>query len=214
MGFDTILFDLDGTLTDSAPGITRSAAYALRQLGIEAEPETLLGFIGPPLDESFQSFYGFDAAQAQEAIRQYRVYYTDRGWAENAVYEGIEPLLRELKAKGKALLVATSKPEVFAVKILEHFHLAHYFDGIYGAPLSDSEQSGGRKAVVIGRALADSAVRGRAVMVGDRRHDVAGAHEAGIPVIGVLYGYGSREELEAAGAEFVAADTAELLAML
>lgn len=214
MGFDTILFDLDGTLTDSAPGITRSTAYALRQFGIEAEPESLLGFIGPPLDESFRHFYGFDEAQAREAIRQYRVYYTDRGWAENAVYGGIEPLLRALRARGKTLLVATSKPEVFAVKILKHFRLDGYFDAICGAPLAPSEQEGGRKVDVIRKALASGAVRGSAVMVGDRRHDVEGAHEAGLPAVGVLYGYGDRQELETAGAEYIAESVAALLDIL
>ena len=180
MGFDTILFDLDGTLTDSAPGITNSVAVALRHFGIEADPAELTGFIGPPLDESFQNFYGFDAEKSIEAVREYRAYFADKGWAENSVYDGIEELLKALKAAGKKLLVATSKPEVFAVRILEHFGLAAYFDCICGAPMTASEKNSGRKADVIRDALQRGNVSGSAVMVGDRRHDVHGAHEVGL----------------------------------
>ena len=214
MGFDTILFDLDGTLTDSAPGITNSVAVALRHFGIEADPSELTGFIGPPLDESFQNFYGFDAEKSIEAVREYRAYFADKGWAENSVYDGIEDLLKELKAAGKKLLVATSKPEIFAVRILEHFGLSVYFDCICGAPMTASEKNSGRKADVIRDALRRGEVRGSVVMVGDRRHDVHGAHEVGLPVVGVLFGYGDREELEAAGADFIAEDVAALYALL
>ncbi len=214
MGFETVLFDLDGTLTDSAPGITNAVAYSLKHFGIEADPAELRGFIGPPLDDSFRKFYGFDAEKAVEAVREYRVYFADRGWAENSVYGGIEELLKVLKAAGKKLLVATSKPEVFAVRILEHFGLASYFDCICGAPMTPSESNSGRKADVIRDALGRGEVSGSVVMVGDRLHDVHGAHEVGLPVVGVLFGYGDREELESAGADMIAETVEDLKRIL
>ncbi|MGM9618398.1 MAG: HAD hydrolase-like protein [Oscillospiraceae bacterium] len=212
MAFTTILFDLDGTLTDPKAGITTAVSVALRHFGIEAEPDSLTKFIGPPLDEGFREFYGFDEAQAKEAIREFRAYYSRQGWRENVPYEGAAALLAELQAAGRHLLVATSKPEVFAVKILEHFGMAQYFDGICGAPLEDP--NGAKKAAVIRDALRRFGAVGDAVMVGDRRHDVQGAHEAGLPAIGVLYGYGDRDELTAAGAEQIAEDIPALRILL
>lgn len=209
----TVLFDLDGTLTDSAPGITNSVAHALAHFGIHEEPGNLLKFIGPPLNESLPEFYGFSPEQTAEAVTVFREYFVEKGWCENAPYPGIAKLLQDLKRAGLRLMVATSKPEVQAVRILKHFGLADYFERICGAP--QGNEDGARKSTVIGRALSyvnnDTS---SAVMVGDRRHDVVGAHEAGIPCIGVLYGYGSREELEKAGAEFIAEDLAALKSCL
>ena len=209
----TILFDLDGTLTDSAPGITNSVAYALAQFGIHEEPGNLLKFIGPPLNESMAEFYGFSPEQTVEAITVFREYFVEKGWCENAPYPGVGELLRDLKDAGLRLMVATSKPEVQAVRILKHFGLAEYFEQICGAP--HGNEDGARKSSVIRRALSyvgdDTA---SAVMVGDRRHDVEGAHEVGLPCVGVLYGYGGREELESAGAEFIAEDMAALKRLL
>lgn len=215
MSWDIILFDLDGTLTDPKEGITKCVAHGLKHFGIEVEDlDTLTCFIGPPLIDSFMEFYGFSREQATEAIVKYRERYTTVGWAENIPYTGIHELCAKLKAAGKKLLVATSKPEGPAVRIMEHFDLAKYFDLIGGAPLDNSER--GRKAAVIQDTLKRAGVTdlSRCVMVGDRLHDIHGAHEVGMPVIGVLYGYGDRAEHEAHGADYIAADLAELEAIL
>ena len=127
--YDTVLFDLDGTLTDPGIGITNSVIYALAKLGIAVEDRALLyKFIGPPLYQSFMEFYGFDREQAEEAVTNYREYYKEKGIFENKVYEEIPELLESLKAEGKVLLIATSKPEPFAKQIAEHFGMAKYFD--------------------------------------------------------------------------------------
>lgn len=208
----TILFDLDGTLTDSAPGIINSITCALDRFGIHEEPEDLFKFIGPPLHESLPKFYGFTPEQTAEAIRAFREYFVEKGWRENAPYPGVGNLLQGLKAAGLRLMVATSKPEVQAVRILKHFGLADYFERILGAP--QGNEGGARKANVIRRALSYTGDTASVVMVGDRWHDVTGAHEAGIPCIGVLYGYGERKELEDAGAEFIVEDMAALRELL
>ena len=187
--WNTILFDLDGTLTDPKVGITKAVAIALDHFGIQEAPDNLTHFIGPPLDESFSEFYGFTPAQIQTATEVFREYYVRQGWLENVPYPGMDKLLRDLKAAGKHLMVATSKPKETAVKILEHFGMAQYFDRIFGAPLDNQE--GAKKVNVIRNALswANSAWDGwdysGAVMVGDRRHDVEGAHANRIPAIGV-----------------------------
>ncbi len=209
----TILFDLDGTLTDPKVGITSAFAYALRKFGIEADPDSLTAVIGPPLKDSFMDLYGFSEEQAVEAIREYRVYFSDRGWAENVPYPGISELLARLQSEGRQLIVATSKPEEFTRRIMEHFDLARYFARICAAPMDESD--GGRKENVIAAALSlpdtDAA---QAVMVGDRCYDILGAHKNGIPAVGVLYGYGSREELAAAGADYITESVRSLDALL
>ena len=214
MAWDTILFDLDGTLTDPKEGITKAVAHALAHFGIRADPDTLTGFIGPPLSESFPEFYGFDDAQTALATEKFREYFDARGWLENVPYPGMAELLRELHSAGKRLVVATSKPEPFAVRILEHFGMAPYFAHICGAPMKDEKHA--KKATVVANALRRAGVadKSAAVMVGDRRHDAAGAHENGLAAIGVLYGYGDWAELTAAGAEYIAGDLAELRALL
>ena len=215
MSWETILFDLDGTLTDPAEGITKAVEVALNHYGITVEDRSTLNkFIGPPLDESFPEFYGFDDEQVREATAVFREYFGRRGWAENIPYPGIDKLLGDLKAAGKKLIVATSKPEEFAVRIMEHFNLAQYMDVIAGA--STDNQEGAKKANVIRDALRRAGVEdlSRAVMVGDRRHDVAGGHQVGLKVIGVLYGYGDRPEHEAAGADYVVEDISSLEKLL
>ncbi len=200
-----ILFDLDGTLTDPGMGITNSVAHALAHFGITVTDRSeLYRFIGPPLIDSFMEYYGFTEEQATEAVKVYREYFADRGWAENAVYEGIETFLAELVAGGKILLVATSKPQVFAERILNHFGLARYFTHICGVALQAPR--GYSKADVIREALAAAGVDDltTAVMVGDRHHDIDGAKAVGLDSIGVLYGYGDREEHETAGADAIA----------
>ena len=210
--WNKILFDLDGTLTDPKEGITKATAIALAHFGIREDPNNLTHFIGPPLDESFPEFYGFDREQVDIATEKFREYYIHQGWLENIPYPGMSELLRDLHAAGKHLLVATSKPEVTAVRILEHFGMAQYFDHICGAPLDNQE--GARKASVIRSALSRSGSDAPAVMVGDRRHDIAGAHETGLPAIGVLYGYGNRAEHEKAGADFIVEDLPALRELL
>lgn len=198
MAWNTILFDLDGTLTDPAEGITKAVEAALNHYGITvADRAALHKFIGPPLDESFPEFYGFDAARTAEATEVFRAYFDRQGWRENIPYPGVEDMLRDLRAAGKQLLVATSKPEVFALRIIEHFGLARYFDHICGAPMDNQE--GAKKAAVIRDALRRAGVEDLsiAVMVGDRRHDIDGARQAGLEAVGVLWGYGDLQELEA-----------------
>jgi len=215
MGWDVILFDLDGTLTDPKEGITKCAAYGLKHFGIEVEDlDSLTKFIGPPLIDSYMEYYGFTREQAELAIVKYRERYGEVGWAENFPYPGIETLCARLRAAGKTLLVATSKPEAPAVRIMEHFGLAKYFDLICGAPMDNSDR--GRKANVIRDALKRAGVEDLscAVMVGDRLHDIHGAHEVGLPAVGVLYGYGDRPEHEQAAADYIAADLAQLEAIL
>lgn len=205
-----VLFDLDGTLTDPGVGITNSFIYALDKFGICVEDRReLYQFIGPPLWNSFVDSYGFTEKQADKAVEYYREYYREKGIFENLIYDGIESTLQTLKDRGCILVVATSKPELFAVQILEHFKLRQYFDVIAG---SDFENVRNTKTKVIDYALNKLAqqlgeevlvLRQAAIMVGDRFHDVIGAKENGIPSIGVLFGYGDREELECAGVDFV-----------
>lgn len=213
--FHTVLFDLDGTLTDPGEGITNSVAYALRHYGIPvSNRESLYPFIGPPLDESFQKYFDMSESQALEAVEVYREYFSTRGLFENLVYDGIEALLSDLKQAGKKLMVATSKPEVFSVQILEHFGLAKYFDVISGALLHPPKGYG--KADVIAEALKRGNISNfdGVVMVGDRLHDVEGAHKVGVPAIGVLYGYGDREEHESSGADYIVESVSQLRELL
>lgn len=168
----------------------------------EQDEETLRKFIGPPLAESFQRYYGLSAEEAKRAIEYYREYYTAGGMFENKVYEGIPELLEGLKAAGKTLIVATSKPELFAEQILEHFDLARYFDCIAGASMDEVRVN---KDEIIDYALDKCGIKDKRqmVMIGDREHDIFGAKRNGLASIGVLFGFGSREELESAGADYI-----------
>lgn len=210
--YQTILFDLDGTLTDPKPGITRSVAYALNRFNIDVpDLDTLIPFIGPPLGESFRNFYGFTPEQAEQAIAYYREYFADTGLYENTVYPGIADLLATLQADQKRLVVATSKPTVFAERILEHFHLDQYFTLVVGSELDGTRVN---KAEVIAYALAAlNATNQQAVMIGDRKHDILGAKLNDMPSIAVAYGYGSHEELRSAQPTHIA-DTVNDLASL
>ncbi|MHC3500769.1 HAD family hydrolase [Streptococcus suis] len=211
--YQTILFDLDGTLTDSGQGILNSVAYALEKMGIE-EPDTanLNRFIGPPLYESFSRFYQLSPEDTQSAVDAFRVYFKEKGMFENQLYPGIFPLLEELRTAGKTLVIATSKPEIFAKQILEHFGIAHYFDVIAGASLDSSRIS---KADVIGYAINQlEAFPKHAVMIGDREHDIEGARMHQLPAIGVLYGYGNKQEFEKAGATMIVETVQDLKRVL
>ena len=195
--YRAILFDLDGTLTQSGEGITKSVQYALEKLG-KPEPDLkkLEVFVGPPLLQQFMKYAGLDEETAVKAVEYYRERYTDVGIFENRPYPGVEEMLEGLKRKGYILAVASSKPERFVHRILDHFHLTGYFQEIVG-----SEMNGGRtsKAEVIEEALASlhmSGCRKDVIMVGDKEHDVLGAREAGISCVAVSYGYGTEEELK------------------
>ena len=213
MTYKNVLFDLDGTLTDPAEGITNALMHAQRRLGrAVSRREDLYVFIGPPLIEMFMSEWGLTRAESQQALLYYREYFTDRGIFENVPYEGIEGCLADLKAAGLRLYVATSKPEPLSLRILEHFDLLPYFEAVAGSTMDEQRT---KKGEVIAYALQTFGLDpAETVMVGDREHDVLGAAENGLVCIGVLYGYGSREELTAAGAAALAADLAELSALL
>ncbi len=211
--YDFILFDLDGTLTDSAEGIVNSTVHALHKRDITVTDRSeLRKFVGPPLIDSFMQFYGYTHEEAVQAVADYREYYTDRGIWENTVYPGIPELLSALKAAGKTVIMATSKPEHFAKQIAVRFGLAEYFDLIAGSTMDETRT---KKSDVITYALTQlNADAARAVMVGDRFYDVAGAHALSIPCIGVTFGYGSEEELRTAGAVAIAHDTTDLHRLL
>ena len=199
---ETVLFDLDGTLTDSGLGITKGVQYALGQLGYAVPPrESLFSFIGPPLHKSFQRHCGVDEAGAAEAVRQFRVYYNEMGGIlENEVYPGVRELLRDLRAAGKRLMVATSTPQAAAEKVMRHFGLDEFVPEIIGG----TDDTRNTKGKVIAYALREYGVDpATAIMVGDREHDILGAAENNIPAIGITWGYGDRAELETAGAEAV-----------
>lgn len=212
--YQNILFDLDGTVTDPCVGITNSVAYALDQFGIGVPDKTrLYPFIGPPLSDSFARYYGFSEEQCELAVKYYREYYAETGIYENKLYDGMEDLLKKIKTAGKRIVLATSKPEEFAERVLKYFHVDHYFDFIAGATM-DGIRS--RKADVISYALKSCAEKdlSEAVMIGDREYDIFGAREAGIASIGVLYGYGSEEELRNAGADAIAETVHDIITYL
>ncbi len=198
-----ILFDLDGTITDSGEGIINSLKYTLKAYGISNYDEkALYKFLGPPLIESFMEILRFDELKAQEAVDKYREYFRDFGIFENRMYKGIESLLKSLATDERKIILATSKAEVFAVRILEHFNISDYFWAVAGSELNGTRT---KKSEVIRYAL-DKAGIGElnsAVMIGDRKHDILGAKEIGIDSIGVLYGYGNYEELKNAGASII-----------
>ncbi len=207
----TILFDLDGTLTDSGEGIINCAALALEHFGIPVPSrEEMRVFVGPPLDETFIKF-GVPADQAQEAIRVYRSRYLTVGKFENFPYPGVEELLQKLRQAGHKLYVATSKPEALSVEILEKFALAQYFDLICGATFDGSRS---HKADVIAYLLAQTDAQGQTLMVGDTHYDILGAKAHNIPAIGVSWGYGKVDDMVAAGAAAIAYSMEELYTLL
>lgn len=202
--YDTVLFDLDGTLTDPGVGITKSVEYALNRYGISVEDRAILyPFIGPPLIDSFMKYYGFSKEQAVEAVEVYREYFRVKGLFENEVYPGVKEMLKALNHAGKTLLVASSKPEEFVLTILKHFDLLPYFDFVGGASMDEVRS---KKEDVLRYVLGQANVTNpaTAIMVGDRKFDVQGAHTFGMDAIGVTYGYGSLEELTEAQPEYLA----------
>jgi len=209
-----VLFDLDGTLTDPKLGITKSVQYSLKHFDINVTNlDSLISFIGPPLKDSYMQFYNFDEQSAYQGIEKYREYFNDIGIFENALYDGIESLLHKLIEKDKTLFLATSKPTVFAKRILEHFKINDYFVFIGGSELDGTRS---KKSEVIQYVLNENNILNldEVVMIGDRKHDIIGANEVGIDSIGVLYGYGDYEELKNASANYIVSDIIELSELL
>ena len=208
-----LLFDLDGTLTDPKVGICTCVQYALASFGIE-EPDLdkLEPFIGPPLKNSFMNYYHLTEEQAEEAVEKYRERFKDTGIFENKLYDGIEQMLIALNSKGIHLAVASSKPQVFVERILEHFHIARYFRVVVGSELDGTRVN---KEEVIEEALrqlfGDKPVdKSQVYMIGDRRYDAEGAKKVGVESVCVTYGYGSMEELKAAKADYIVRSVEEL----
>ena len=207
----TYLFDLDGTLTDPFEGITNSIVYALKKFDIEVDDKSkLIPFIGPPLYTSFTEIYGFDEQNANAAVKYYREYFSEKGMFENKVYDGIVTVLQELKNRGNKLVIATSKPEQFTLKILKHFDLYKYFDFVAAATFSAERVE---KADIIAYALKECKFidKDKAVMIGDRKFDISGAKQSGLKCAGVTYGYGTFEELKNAGADYIVKTPLEIL---
>ena len=200
--FDTLLFDLDGTLTDSTEGIVRCLEYALERMGCDI-PEDKNKFLGPPLYTSFAEFCGMNEEQVNEAVRIFRERYSTVGLFENRVYEGVPEMLKRLRDGGKRIMVATSKPEVYAVRIFDRFGLSQFFEIVGGANINGTRND---KDEVIKYVLEKAGISDRSsvLMIGDRRQDVIGAHKTGLKCMGILWGFGSIEELTEAGADFIA----------
>ena len=209
--FKYFLFDLDGTLTDPFEGITNSIVYALGKFGITVDDKKdLIDFIGPPLVDSFGKFYGFDSEKSVKAVEYYREYFSVKALYENSVYEDVVLVLSKLKSDGKILVLATSKPEEYAVRILEKFDLGKYFDFVAGATMDNTRSY---KADVIAYAIESCGIEDKteALMIGDRKYDVEGAKINGLKSAGVTYGYGSRAELVSSSADYILDSPLEIL---
>lgn len=211
-GYTTLLFDLDGTLTDSTEGILKCLVNAIEQMGFEV-PEDTNKFLGPPIRQSFAEFCGMNEEQTAQAVKIFRERYSKVGLFENRVYDGIPEMLERLKNGGKRLMVATSKPQVYAIRIFDRFGLSQYFEFVGGAELDGSRDY---KDEVIEYVLAQTGITDRSsvLMIGDRRQDVLGAHKTGIKCMGILWGYGSTEELTEAGADYIAETPQQVTDML
>lgn len=219
-----IFFDLDGTLTESASGIISSARYALKKMGIEdTDPEKEKAFIGPPLSVGFRELYGLTGEDIETAIRYHREYYNAGAYKDAPLYHGIEETLEKLQGEGRLLFIVTSKPIYLAEKVAAHFQLERFISEVVGP---DAEKKSAGKAELIRKAaecvvrsfgegaLTEEEVLRDTVMVGDRLYDIEAAKEVGIPSVGVLYGYGSREELVQAGADELAEHPGDIPAIL
>ena len=209
--YKTILFDLDGTLTDPGIGITNSVAYALKKFDINVSDRSeLYKFIGPPLMDAFTEFYGFSKEDSEKALAYYREYFSVKGIYENILYDGTVEMLETIKKTGRKIVLATSKPEKFALTILKHFKLFDYFDFVAGATMDESRN---KKDDVIKHAIDSFGITNtaEALMVGDRHHDILGAKKFSMDSVGVLYGYGSKDELSEAGATYLSETTDDIL---
>lgn len=208
--YKTFLFDLDGTLTDPKEGIVNSVLYALKKVGIEeVHISELDSFIGPPIQQSFIERYNMSEGEVERAVFYFREYLKQRGLFENNVYEGILKLLQQLKSSGNRIFVATSKPTVFAKQVIEHFQLTNYFEDIIGSNLDGTRI---KKEEIIAHILQthEELNKEEMIMIGDRKHDIIGANQNGIALIGVLYGYGREKELTEVSATYIVKDVEEL----
>jgi len=208
--YQNILFDLDGTLTDPYEGITGGIKYAAREMGYPIKDESRLReAIGPSLAFAFGELIGMKEEEITEAIRQYRVYYSRQGALENEIYPGIRELLAELHAQGRHVILSSSKPEEFCTQILAHFDILKYFHFVGGNNFKEERPS---KEAVIRHVMANcpDVTAENTLMVGDRCYDVTGSAKCGIACAGVLYGFGTREELEEAGAKYIVKTVDEL----
>ena len=197
----TVLFDLDGTLTDSKEGILNSIQYALSCYGINESTDDLGMFLGPPAHLAFQEFYGFSEEKAFEITNLFRKRYSEKGIYENSIYDGVKELLERFSSDGVRLCVATSKPQIYTEKILKNFDIENYFDIIIG---SDLEGKLCNKSDIIAKVIELGKYdKSDCIMVGDRKYDIIGAKENGIKSIAVLYGYGNKEEFVLSGADFI-----------
>ncbi len=206
-----LLFDLDGTLTDSREGIVKCLQVALSAFGIVAEDKDLGGFIGPPLTYSFPHFYGFGEEDTQRAIGLFRARYSTLGKFENRVYDGIPEALGALKAAGYRLGVATSKPQIFADQIVRHFGLDTFFECVSGTSV---DETGNKEDAIRGALTAMRVQPENTLMIGDRLHDIEGGHNMGLRAVGALWGYGGREELTRHGADLLCESPGELVTLL
>lgn len=210
--YDIILFDFDGTIYDTLEGITKSMQYALNQQGIYPKLDELKCFAGPPLHDKLEEVYGFTGEKADEVVRVFRERYAHIGIYESCIFHGVEELLKKLKAAGKRLGIATSKPEVMANKLLEMQNIREYFEVVSGSSVSGKLSS---KDIILREALRRFGSDGEnAVLVGDTKYDVMGAHKCALTCIGVRYGYAADGELEDAGAKLIAENTEELYKIL
>lgn len=212
--FDDLLWDLDGTLTASAPGIINCVKYALDFFGINETDEAKLNlFIGPPLTESFMNIYGFSKEKALQALLKYQERYTEKGMYENSLFDGVKETLAALKAKGKHLIVATAKPEMYMTPILKNYGIADYFEFAGGADLKSGRDSKSQviEYVIKKCSLEEARANGKVLMIGDRSNDIEGAHKNNLPCCACLWGYGSMEEFEKYKADFVIKTPSDLL---
>ena len=205
--YSAVLLDLDGTVTDSATGIIRSVEYALKRLEIEPGTIDLHCFVGPPLELSFRKHFGLEKNDSWRAVEMYREYFNDRGIYENRLYPGMASLIRRLHETECAIALTTAKPTVYARKILTHFNVGDCFDTIVGSHMDGRRTDKAELIKTTLNLLPDHAYE-KPVMVGDREHDIIGAKQAGIESIGVLWGYGSSDELS--DATYIAKDVRDL----
>lgn len=215
MKYTTVLFDLDGTLVDSGIGVTNSVAYAMKKFGITPPPRhELFKFIGPPLVQSFKEFCGFDDEKTTLAIKYYREYYSEKGILECTMYDGVLELLESLKQKGYKLALATSKPEIYATRVVENKGIMPYLDYL-GAATTDEKTRATKEAVIeYTLSMCDEKDRQKILMVGDRHFDINGAKAYGLDSVGVTFGYGDIQELLEAGANYIVDSMQELDSLL
>ncbi len=212
--YNHLLFDLDGTLTDPSEGITKCIAYALQYFGIETpDLAALQPWIGPPIKQSLMEIYHFDEVKADLGVAKYRERFAEIGIYENKLFDGVPDLLALLKEQDYKLYLATSKPTIFAERILHHFEIASYFDFVGGSCLDDSRPT---KAHVIGHVIDETRMvhTDNALMVGDRKYDILGGKAFAMDTLGVLYGFGTKPELQEAGATYIVDNLSELSDLL